>query len=280
MRRPPQSPPFHIVAQASLLSDHDVAADVVRLDAPDPIFANPRLAALCDPLEAERPDLDFYVSLVESFGARRVLDVGCGTGVFACRLARRGVDVVGLDPAEASLSVARQKPDAARVRWIMGDAKSAPPLDADLATMTGNVAQVFLTEDEWSGALQAIGQALRPEGRLIFETRDPAKEAWLSWTREKTYRRVEIAGVGAVKTWCEVTRIEGPLVAFRWTHEFEADGAVLVSDSILRFRGRAEIARSLEVAGYLVEDVLAAPDRPGLEFVFIARRAAETAPAA
>jgi hypothetical protein len=64
-----------------------------------------------------------------------------------------------------------------------------------------------------------------------------------------------------------------PLVSFRDTYRFRADGAVLVSDSTLRFRDRDEVAASLVAGGYRVLDVRDAPDRPGREFVFIARRA-------
>jgi hypothetical protein len=53
---------------------------------------------------------------------------------------------------------------------------------------------------------------------------------------------------------------------------FEADGSVETSDSTLRFRSRPEIASSLREAGFAVEDVRDAPDRPGRELVFIARR--------
>jgi 2-polyprenyl-3-methyl-5-hydroxy-6-metoxy-1,4-benzoquinol methylase len=38
-----------------------------------------------------------------------VLDIGCGTGTFALMLAKRGLEVTGVDPAEASLDVARTK---------------------------------------------------------------------------------------------------------------------------------------------------------------------------
>jgi SAM-dependent methyltransferase len=64
------------------------------------------------------------------------------------------------------------------------------------------------------------------------------------------------------------------LVSFRSTVVFASDGAVLTSDSTLRFRERAEIAGSLASAGLVVDEVRDAPDRPGLEFVFIARRPA------
>ena len=138
--------------------------------------------------------------------------------------------------------------------------------------MTGNVAQVFLTDEEWSNALNAITAALRPSGRLVFETRDPAQEAWRRWNCAESLRRSHVPGIGPVKTWCDITKVDQPFVSFRWTFEFEADGAMLISDSTLRFRSRAEIERSLERAGYAVEEVLDAPDRPGLELVFVARR--------
>ena len=56
------------------------------------------------------------------------MDAGCGTGTFALLLAGRGLDVIGVDPARASLDVARAKPEAERVSWIRGDATSLPPL--------------------------------------------------------------------------------------------------------------------------------------------------------
>ena len=76
---------------------------------PDQIFADPRLAAIYDDIDGDRADLDHYEAIVDKLGARSVLDIGCGTGVLACRLARRGVTMIGLDPAHASLAVARAK---------------------------------------------------------------------------------------------------------------------------------------------------------------------------
>jgi hypothetical protein len=136
----------------------------------------------------------------------------------------------------------------------------------------GNVAQVFLTDAEWAATLRAAYAALRPGGRLVFETRDPAAKAWLEWNRERSYQRTVVAGVGAVQTWGDVLDVSGDLVSFRSTFVFEADGAVLTSESTLRFRHRDEVTASLAAAGYLVEEVRQAPDRPGRELVFIARR--------
>jgi len=238
----------------------------------DALFSEPRLAELYDPLDPDRSDLDAYVAMAAEFGAVTVVDVGCGTGTLACLLAGAGLDVIAVDPAAASLAVARRKPGAGRVHWVHGDAMALPPVQAGLATMTGNVAQVFLTDQHWAATLRAVRDRLRPGGRLVFESRDPAKEAWLEWNRDQTYRRAVIPGAGAVETWTDLTETRQSLVSFRTTFVFESDGAVLTSDSTLRFRSRSELADSLAAAGLAVDEVRDAPDRPGREFVFIAQR--------
>lgn len=232
---------------------------------PDAIFAHDRLAAVYDAFEPSRPDLDVYEAMVDELGARSVLDVGCGTGTFAARLAARGIEVTGVDPAAASLAVARRK--SGPVRWIHGDATTLPPLQVDLAFMTGNVAQVFLTDADWLATLRGIWAALRPGGRLVFETRDPAARAWEAWDGRQEQ-------VGGITRRLELTEVRPPLVSFRYTYIFP-DG-FLTSESTLRFRSREEITKSLQAAGFTLAEVRDAPDRPGLEWVFVARRQGAT----
>jgi SAM-dependent methyltransferase len=237
----------------------------------DAIFENPRLASMYDSLDPDRNDLVVYKAIVDELGARRILDVGCGTGTFALLLAGDGLEVTGVDPAPASLDVARAKPGSERVRWILGDATTLPPLAVDLATMTGNVAQAIADEEAWHGALRGVYEVLRPGGYLVFETRDPAREAWREWMRASSYEVSEIAGVGAVTHWADLLAVDLPLVTWRWTFVF-ADGDVLTSDSTLAFRERDQIEAALVEHGYVVDEVRDAPDRPGREFVFLARR--------
>ncbi len=238
----------------------------------DLIFEHQRLAEIYDPLDPDRRDLVPYLTLVSEFDIRTVLDVGCGTGTYACLLSQLGIDVVAIDPAAASLAVARTKTGADRVQWIHGDVTALPPIHVDLATMTANVAQVFITDQEWNTTLTRIHDALGPGGHLVFEVRDPAKQAWLAWNKEQSLSHTQISGAGTVTSWVELIHVSMPLVSFRWHFVFESDGSELTSDSTLRFRERHEIVDSLQTAGFTVDEIRDAPDRPGMEFVFVARR--------
>ena len=157
------------------------------------------------------------------------------------------------------------------MRWIHGYATALPRLEVDLVTMTGNVSQAIVDESDWDRTLRAIHDALLPGGYLVFETRDPAREAWREWNRDASHSITAIPAVGAVESWYELTEVSLPIVSFRSTCVFP-DGNVLTSDSTLRFRARGEVEASLATHGFVVEEVRDAPDRPGRELVFIAKR--------
>jgi SAM-dependent methyltransferase len=239
---------------------------------PDDLFEHPRLAAIYDALDPDRSDLEPYRAMVRAFGARRVVDLGCGTGVLALLIAGEGPVVTGVDPAGASLDVARAKPGASAVTWRHGDATAIPPSSADLVLMTGNAAQAIVEDDDWLNTLRQVRAGLRPGGRFVFETRRPEARGWERWTDELSRSTTEVDGVGAVTSWVDLTDVSLPLVSFRWTFVFRADGQVLTSDSTLRFRDETDLRRGLRECGFEIDDVRDAPDRPGRELVVVARK--------
>ena len=230
-------------------------------------YDDPRLAAVYDVFDSDRRDLDVYAQIAGELGARRVLDLGCGTGTLAITLAERGLAVVGVDPAAAMLDVAQGKPGAESVRWVCGDATS-PELhgtEVDLVTMTGNAAQAILDDEEWHRTLPAVHDLLAPGGHFVFETRELAARAWESWNRDQSYGVVD-----GIESWEELRSVQPPVVSFDSTTVFP-DGTRLVVTSTLRFRERAEVEGDLAAHGFAVTEVRDAPDRPGRELVFLAQ---------
>ncbi|USN48026.1 MAG: class I SAM-dependent methyltransferase [Pseudobdellovibrionaceae bacterium] len=236
----------------------------------DKIFEDQRLVNIYDCFDGQRDDLQHYLAIANELNANSILDIGCGTGCFASLLGKNGFEVIGLEPAEASLNMAKTKPYTENVKWILGDTTDLPSIKVDLAVMTGNVAQVFLEDKSWEQTLKSIHKALYTNGHLVFEVRDPSKKAWLDWTKDKTEKKLEVPNIGVVNSWCEVTSVSDEFVSFRWNYFFEADGEAITSDSTLRFREKEDIIQSLEKSGYAIKEIRDAPDRPGKEFVFIA----------
>ena len=242
---------------------------------PDAIFSNPRLARVYDPLDPDRSDLQTYIDLADEFGASAILDVGCGTGTLASCLVARGTRVLGVDPAAASVDVARSKVKSELVDWVVGTAVdvAADPTQEkryDLATMTANVAQVFLSDHEWLATLSAIHSCLRRGGHLAFETRIPADHAWERWTKELTRQVVQVEGEGPVEDWVQVTDVDGEFVTFDSPTIFHADGVRLDSTTTLRFRTEEMLRRSLSDAGFEGVDVRELPYAPGRGWLFVA----------
>ena len=96
-----------------------------------------------------------------------LLDVGCGLGFEACRLAREypGVAVIGLDRA-AMLAEAAVRAEAlgVNVRWLPGEAEAIPLPDASVdACMTERV--LMYLPDPTRGIAELV-PVLKPGGRI------------------------------------------------------------------------------------------------------------------
>lgn len=198
-------------------------------------------------------DHEFYRRLADEIDARRILDLGCGTGLLTRSLAGPAREVVGVDPSATMLGHARRQPGADLVTWVLGDAGAIPPAaDLDLVLCTGN-AIMHVDTDALPFMLQQVSAGLRPGGVLAFETRNPAAEEWRGWNREGTEGERD-THLGRLQEWLEITRTdldpdgEG-LVVFD-AHNLLADGTDRVYTSELWFRGVATLSTALRTAGF------------------------------
>ena len=164
----------------------------------DELFEDGLFAALYDHFNPWSASDDFYLEQAREAGGR-ILDLGCGTGLLAARMASEGLSVFGADPAEAMLAIARGRPGAARVRWIHADGQSLElPERFHLIFMNGHAFQTQLNDEMALALLRNAARHLAPRGRLILETRNPARREWLEWTPENA-TVVTIPGQGKVE---------------------------------------------------------------------------------
>lgn len=118
-----------------------------------------------DAIAAEGGHPHGEADLVGTFRPRRVLDAGCGTGRVAIELARRGIDVVGVDRDASMLETARRL--APEVPWIEQDLVDLDLGERfDVVLLAGNVP--LFTAVGTTGALVAgCARHLTTDGVLI-----------------------------------------------------------------------------------------------------------------
>ncbi|WP_026550706.1 class I SAM-dependent methyltransferase [Arthrobacter sp. Br18] len=241
---------------------------------------DPRLVQLYDSDNPDGADSDFFRSLADDLDARKVVDLGCGTGLLTVTFSTAGRDVVGIDPSPAMLGAARARRGAENVSWVLGDSRDIGDAQADLVVMSGNVAQ-HITGKAWHQALRDIRNGLLPGGTLAFERRNPLARAWEQWTRENTYGTRNTA-IGELVEWYEVTSVDrrGD-VSFTSHNLLTASGGekpeAITEHLTLSFLGREEVSADLEASGFHLTGIWSGWHREPMEaesplMVFEARR--------
>jgi SAM-dependent methyltransferase len=105
------------------------------------------------------------VVFVQRYAPRSVLDAGCGTGRVAIELARRGVEVVGVDASASMLAPARRlAPD---LTWVLSDlADFDGGRTFDVVVMAGNVMH-FTPLGTTAAVIAGCARHLAPQGVLV-----------------------------------------------------------------------------------------------------------------
>ena len=142
-----------------------------------------RAAELYDVSVPDWPgEIDFYRQLAADARSRAeaVLEVACGTGRVAIRLAQDGGQVAGIDRSGAMLDIARTKSAGmSNARWVQADMRSFD-LGATfgLVTIPGHSFQHMLTPDDQMACLACIRRHLTAGGVLVVHL-DHQDVAWL-----------------------------------------------------------------------------------------------------
>ena len=223
----------------------------------DRLYADPDLVQFYDIENGWAQDLDYCRNLAD--GCSSVLDLGCGTGLFAATLAQRAAcTVVGVDPATAMLDIAAKRPGGERVEWHAGDARTIR-LDGrfDLVVLTGHAFQVFLTDEDRAAALRTIAEHLTPNGRFIFDCRNPAGRPWMNWTPATSLRHIEHPTLGRVRAWNDASHdpVTG-IVSYDTCYEVTADERLHSSRSKIAFPSQEKLSAQIAAAGLVVRQWL------------------------
>jgi SAM-dependent methyltransferase len=110
-------------------------------------------------------DVHGEASFVQRFAPAAVLDAGCGTGRVGRELARRGIDVAGVDIDADMLATARRK--APDVDWRVADLATVDLARSfDAVVMAGNV-MIFLMPGTEGDVVANMARHLHPGGVLV-----------------------------------------------------------------------------------------------------------------
>lgn len=130
--------------------------------------------------DLECDEVDEELQLIEEWARKTggpLLDVACGTGRTALRLAAKGYQVTGVDITPEMVALGHKKAAAqgVSVEWVVADVR-AFNLQRRFrsAYMVGNAFQFFLTRADQEALLARVREHLHPEGYFLFETRNPS----------------------------------------------------------------------------------------------------------
>jgi 2-polyprenyl-6-hydroxyphenyl methylase/3-demethylubiquinone-9 3-methyltransferase len=107
----------------------------------------------------------------------RILDIGCGAGLLANKLALAGHEVVGVDLSAPSLAVARAKDKTKSVEYLQADVTQMPFPEGSLEVIC---AMDFLEHiEDFGRVIEEVGRLLRPGGLFFFHTFNRTPLSWL-----------------------------------------------------------------------------------------------------
>ncbi|GLR03210.1 methyltransferase [Vibrio hyugaensis] len=202
---------------------------------------------------------EYGIALIQShisaMDARSLLDVCCGTGIVTIPVAK-GLDcAVGIDIAEGMLKQAKRKAQRlGNLSFLQQDAtKFSLDKRFDMAIMTGNAFQAFLSDEMLADVLHSISNHLEKGGRFLFDTRLPTSENLEIDSEMSLWQTYQLPDKGEVKYMgmSEHYDDENAILYLKKVRHYQ-DGTTAYSSIDLKYRQLDEIEVFLEQAGFRV----------------------------
>jgi SAM-dependent methyltransferase len=115
-------------------------------------------------IRTERLEHDLILKLTGPVAGMRVLEVGCGDGLLAVELERRGALVVGIDASQSMLAGARHRD--AELMLCQALAEQLPFADASYDLVVAVTILCFVEDADRT--FRELSRVLRPGGRLVI----------------------------------------------------------------------------------------------------------------
>ncbi len=119
-------------------------------------------------------EVDFIEQEINFDKAKRILDIGCGTGRHSIELAKRGYQIVGVDLSASQLKRAKEKANKAGVKvdYMQKDARKLDfKNEFNVVILICEGAFALMETDEMNfQILQGARNALKKNGKFIFTT--------------------------------------------------------------------------------------------------------------
>ena len=136
------------------------------------------------------------ISLLGPRPAERILDLGCGTGHLAARIAESGAEITGVDQSPDMISAARLA--YPNLRFKVADARTLSFRD-EFDAVFSNATLHWIHEPEL--VLQGIERALHPGGRFVAELGGKGNIRAMQSAFDQALADLGIAKAGAVRPW-------------------------------------------------------------------------------
>jgi len=183
-------------------------------------------------------EIDFYQEMAANAKQTggSVLELACGTGRVAIRLARSGVSVVGLDLSPHMLEIARRKSmDIDNLRWVKGNMQSFQLGEIfGLIIITGDAFQHMITPEEQVACLECIKRHLQLGAKLVVHVNHD-NLTWLGGLVDQKEHPFEPAGkfirattgreIQSYRAWSYEPSTQTAIVHARW-EELDSNGRV------------------------------------------------------